>query len=431
VAEWKNRFVGSAEVDPRELKPNPLNWREHPEAQLLGLSAVLGDVGWVGRILVNKTTGHIVDGHARRDEAIENGESTVPVDYVSLTEEEERIVLATYDPLGSMAKANQDGLNELIRGVETESDDLRAMLDALVEGEMTIPKEGKTNADDIPTEVDTRTEPGDVWMLGDHRLVCGDASDPETVARLMGGVKADLCFTSPPYAQQRQYTKESKDIPWAEMMRGVFSALPMSPSGQVFVNLGLVHQDGALVTYWDEWLEDMRKFGWRLFGWNIWDQGSGLPGDWNGRLAPSHEFIFHLNRARTQVKKTKRKNAESIRTKGGTGIREKDGSMSGVNSPAAGLNRNKIPDSVIRINRQQAEHLGHPAPFPVALPVEFITAFPCICYEPFCGSGTTIIAAEQVGASCYGAEIAPQYVDIAVKRWELFTGMLAHKEVTS
>ena len=107
----------------------------------------------------------------------------------------------------------------------------------------------------------------------------------------MGGEEADVCFTSPPYAQQRDYKTGPQD--WDALMQGVFSILPVNHGAQVLVNLGLVHHDGEWLPYWDGWIEWMRAAGWRRFGWYVWDQGPGLAGDWNGRLAPSHEFVFH------------------------------------------------------------------------------------------------------------------------------------------
>jgi DNA modification methylase len=110
----------------------------------------------------------------------------------------------------------------------------------------------------------------------------------------MDGEEADICFTSPPYAQQRDYKTGPQD--WDALMQGVFSILPMKHGAQVLVNLGLVHHDGEWLPYWDGWIEWMRSAGWRRFGWYVWDKGFALPGDWNGRLAPSHEFVFHFNR---------------------------------------------------------------------------------------------------------------------------------------
>jgi hypothetical protein len=128
-----------------------------------------------------------------------------------------------------------------------------------------------------------------------------------------------MCFTSPPYAQQRDYKTGAQD--WDALMRGVFSILPMKHGAQVLVNLGLVHRDGEWLPYWDGWIEWMRSAGWRRFGWYVWDQGFGLPGEWRGRLAPSHEFIFHFNRIAERARKTVDKKPASIRIGSGGNLR--------------------------------------------------------------------------------------------------------------
>jgi DNA modification methylase len=98
------------------------------------------------------------------------------------------------------------------------------------------------------------------------------------MSRLMGGEEADICFTSPPYAQQRHYKTGPQD--WDALMCGVFSILPAKREAQVLVNLGVVHHDGEWLPYWDGWIEWMRSAGWRRFGWYVWDQGPGLAGEW-------------------------------------------------------------------------------------------------------------------------------------------------------
>jgi len=146
---------------------------------------------------------------------------------------------------------------------------------------------------------------------GGHRLLCGDSTRADAVTRLMDGNEADICFTSPPYAQQRNYQTGPQD--WDALMSGVFAILPVKHDGQVLVNLGLVHHESEWQPYWVAWIDWMRAAGWRRFGWYVWDQGPGLPGDWNGRLAPSHEFIFHFNRSGVgRPRKTKAKLPESI-----------------------------------------------------------------------------------------------------------------------
>lgn len=112
--KWKNRIVGQRMADPKTLKANAANWRIHPEAQRKALAEVLDTVGWVDQILVNRTTGNMIDGHLRVDEAIAREEAEVPVLEVELSEEEERLVLATLDPLSAMAATDWEKLEDLI-----------------------------------------------------------------------------------------------------------------------------------------------------------------------------------------------------------------------------------------------------------------------------------------------------------------------------
>ena len=266
---------------------------------------------------------------------------------------------------------------------------------------------------------------------GGHRLLCGDSTSADDITRLMAGEEADICFTSPPYAQQRDYKTGPQD--WDALMQGVFAILPVAHDAQVLVNLGLVHRDGEWLPYWDGWIEWMRSAGWRRFGWYVWDQGPGIAGDWHGRLAPSHEFIFHFNRAAARARKTKAKKPENIqvmKTGGGTrgGMRLKDGTFDKRSNPAASLQETKIPDSVVRIMRHKGSGLDHPAVFPVALASEMLAAYSDnddLAFEPFSGSGTLIIAAESIGRRCYAIELAQAYCDVAVRRWSKFTGRAA------
>jgi DNA modification methylase len=264
---------------------------------------------------------------------------------------------------------------------------------------------------------------------GGHRLLCGDATSASDVTRLMNGEEADICFTSPPYAQQRDY-KTGPPQDWDVLMHGVFSILPVTHGAQVLVNLGLVHHDGEWLPYWDAWINWMRSAGWRRFGWYVWDQGPGLPGDWNGRLAPSHEFIFHFNRVAERARKTKASMMAGLSV-GGRGLRAKDGNISRKTNEGGVYQATKIPDSVVRVMRHKGG-LGdagrHPAPFPVGLVSEMLTAFSDsgdLVFEPFCGSGTAILSAEKEGRRCYAVDLSPSYCDVAVKRWSKFTGRAA------
>ena len=119
---------GQGDVDPRKLIPNPSNFRKHPLAQQLALSGALDEIGWIQRVIVNKRTGHIVDGHLRVELALSTKEKTVPVCYVDLSEEEERLALATFDPLSAMAITDQKIFDRLLKNISCDNENLRGLL---------------------------------------------------------------------------------------------------------------------------------------------------------------------------------------------------------------------------------------------------------------------------------------------------------------
>lgn len=128
---WRNSIVRYADEDPTQLLANPANWRVHPKEQTTALRGSLNEVGWIAPVIVNETTQHVVDGHARIGEAIARGESTVPVAYVQLTEEQERLALATFDPISAMAGTDRNQLEELLDGLQTGDEAVDNLLNQL------------------------------------------------------------------------------------------------------------------------------------------------------------------------------------------------------------------------------------------------------------------------------------------------------------
>ena len=118
-ASWRNRIVGEAEIAPGEFLTNPHNFREHPAKQQAALRAALGELGWIQRVIVNRQTQHVIDGHARIALALERQEPTVPVVFVDLSEHEERLALATFDPLAALVDVNAERLGTLLHEVNT------------------------------------------------------------------------------------------------------------------------------------------------------------------------------------------------------------------------------------------------------------------------------------------------------------------------
>lgn len=125
---WRNRIVGEGEEAPDQLLANPANWRIHPKAQQDALAGVLSEVGWVQRVIVNRRTGHLVDGHLRVSLALRDEAPTVPVLYVDLDEAEEKLILATIDPIAVLAAPDAEKLRDLLDDVQTGSAAVQQML---------------------------------------------------------------------------------------------------------------------------------------------------------------------------------------------------------------------------------------------------------------------------------------------------------------
>lgn len=142
---WKNRVVALTMEVPEDLLANPMNARRHPPAQREALRGSLDELGWVGPVIVNDVTGALIDGHARIEEAISNAAPVVPVVHVEITEDEERLFLAVFDPISAMAKFDQERLDDLIASISTPNSALNDLLASLsgedIDGApITVPK---------------------------------------------------------------------------------------------------------------------------------------------------------------------------------------------------------------------------------------------------------------------------------------------------
>ena len=423
------------------LIPYARNPRTHNEAQIAKIAASIVEYGWTNPILVDGGNG-IIAGHGRLAAAHKLGVPEVPViELAHLSAAQKRAYVIADNRLAldagwdeemlalELAELSEAGYALALTGFEdSELQDLLALADDEVEVPVADAQDDEATDDDVPELPATPvSRAGDVWAIGPHRLICGDAANADVVATLMAGERAALCFTSPPYGNQRDYTTGGI-ADWDALMHGVFAQLPMADDGQVLVNLGLIHRDNEFVPYWEAWLGWMRTQGWRRFAWYVWDQGPGMPGDWAGRFAPSFEFVFHFNRASRKPNKIvpcKFAGQEThLRADGSsTAMRGKDGEVNGWTHAGQPTQDMRIPDSVIRVMRHKGkigEGIDHPAVFPVALPEFVIVAFTDegdVVFEPFGGSGSTMLAAQRIGRICRSVEIAPEYVDVTIRRF--------------
>lgn len=138
-SQWRNRIVGETDVDPATIAPSPYNWRTHPVLQKDAMAGVLRSLGWLQHLVVNQRTNRLIDGHLRLALALEHHEGTVPVLYVDLSEDEEKLALATFDPLTTMAEVNTDALARLLHEVESGDSAVQQLLAQLAEQEGIAP----------------------------------------------------------------------------------------------------------------------------------------------------------------------------------------------------------------------------------------------------------------------------------------------------
>ena len=440
-AQWAASVIEQRPV--LSLLAYAANARTHSDAQVAQIAASIREFGFVNPVLVDEG-GEIIAGHGRVMAAKLLGMATVPTIERGGLSDAQRRALRLADNKLAMNSGWDEALlaAELtaLSGMEFDLDLIgfdTSELDALIRGEPAASPAAAAApalADDEPDPADQDVEPprqrvtrsGDMWLLGPHRLLCDDSTSGDAVAKLMAGEHAALLFTSPPYGQQRNYTTGGIGD-WETLMRGVFQHAgdALAEDGQVLVNLGMTHKDSEWHPYWQGWIEWMRTTGWRRFGWYVWDQGAGMPGDWNGRMGPCFEFIFHFNKeSRRPNKITPNKLAGGVRG-GGDGLRDVDGKIGSWTGDGS-VAEMRIPDALVRVARASTGTIaggqGHPAVFPVKLPAFLMETYANagdLVLEPFSGSGTTILAGQRTGRRVRAIELAPDYVDLAVARWQI------------
>ncbi|HET7239409.1 MAG TPA: site-specific DNA-methyltransferase [Terrimicrobiaceae bacterium] len=387
-----------------DLKLDERNARKHSARNLDAIKKSLTKFGQQKPIVI-LPNGKVIAGNGTVEAARALGWTEIDAAVTNLNARDAKAYALADNRSAELAEWDVPQLSEILEELRQEDFDLSDL--EWNEAELrTIFGEDQINGiegieeDEIPkVPKDPVTKMGDVWVLGRHRIICGNSSDRNVLERL-GLQDVELIVTSPPYCQQRDYDGAAKDKldDWESLMTGVFGSIlcRCSQSAQIFVNLGLIHRDGEWIPYWNSWIEWMREHEWRRFGWYVWDQGSGLPGDWNGRCAPSFEFVFHFNRQ-----------AEPR------------------SNPESSMQPRKIPDSVIRIsreNRREETVKDHPARYPVEFAAFFLRSWYGDVCDPFLGSGTTLIACEHLNRTCYGIEISPAYCDVIIQRWQNLTG---------
>lgn len=408
MADWQNRIVGYRVVKARGLTPNDKNWRKHPKRQKDALEDVLNRMGWIAPVIYNTRTGRLIDGHLRQSL---DPNADVPVVDVDLSEDEERLALATFDPLAMMAETEREALEGLLTALKSEDETLAGLLEQVAQ-DNNVQMGNGAGVPDVAPQVDKakelqaewQTERGQVWLIdGKHRVMCGDSTNADDVARLMDGNRADLLVTSPPYNQNLETFSPSgmqKENPnfVNRMAQSYFDSLPedeyqlnqiamlelwksfISQNGSIFYNHKLRYRDKKILSP-IAWLS---KLSFPIRQEIIWDRGGSIT--LNARMfMPSDERIYWL------------RVGDDFIFNDTTDIK----SWSTIWKIA--------PKNDVSVS----------AAFATEIPTRCILACSIngsIIADPFLGSGTTLIACAQTGRACYGMEISPEYVAVILQR---------------
>ncbi|RYF52415.1 MAG: site-specific DNA-methyltransferase [Cytophagaceae bacterium] len=273
------------------------------------------------------------------------------------------------------------------------------------------------------TSVSPSVETGQVWQLGRHRLMCGDATSKADVATLFACERPTLVVTSPPYAKQRDYDRPIAC--WDSMMMGALDGHDFAEDVQMLINLGPLRKKSESIHYWHAWVALMRAECWSFCGQYVWDKMTPQAGQNHGFCYYEHEYILHFRKRKVLLNKTVR-NKSAGRSFTGGNYRGANGLK---REPKAGVvQHHRPPGSFFRCYPNKHNKTGHPAVFPIALPSQLIASWQkpgCITYDPFCGAGTTLLAAEQENVTGLGMEISPAYCAMAIARWNKQHGVTA------
>jgi DNA modification methylase len=379
------------------IKPHPQNPRQ---GDLGAIHQSIETNGFYGTVIVQRSTGHILAGNHRWQAAQQAKAKTIPVTWIDVDDDHALRILLADNRTNDLATYNDNALADLLKelqdatgtldGTGYDGDDLDQLL-------ADLGKKPEIIEDEVPAPPEVPiTQPGDLWLLGDHRLLCGDSTDAAQVGRLMGGGQADMVLSDPPYGVSYVgKTKDALKVENDELDEDALTKLVCD----AFDNAEANCRAGA---YWYATvppgpLHILFAHDWKRRGIlrqiMVWAKDSMVLG--HSEYHYQHEPILF-----GWVPGERHKNSDRTRT------------------------------TLWQYDRPKANR-EHPTMKPVALwgqAVQDGSRSGEVVYDPFLGSGTTLIAAEQLGRKCYGMEISPQYCDVIVKRWETLTGKQATRE---
>jgi DNA modification methylase len=398
----RDRVLALIRCRAGDLIANPANYRKHPKAQREALRGVLEEIGYAAALIARRDEDGsltLIDGHLRADL---DPDQLVPVLVLDVSEEEAEKLLASMDPIASLARPDPEALLALLGRVRTDSDPLADLFETMRRSAEIDLRGLLRDPDEIPSSPKGRTRTGDCYVLGAHRLVVGDATSKADMARLMAGETADIYVTDPPYGVSytgrtrkalriRNDSREGLE----ELLAGSFArADEVLRAG---APLYVFHSSGELSVIF---AQAVLAQGWSFRQTLIWKKDRPVIG--HGDYMYSHEPIIA----------------------GYTASPKRRGRGSG------GFYGGNNQSSVIEVPRPAASG-SHPTMKPTELLRRLISNSSRkdqIVLDSFGGSGSTLVACEELARRAFLIEIDPTYCDVILARFEALTSKKAELE---
>jgi DNA modification methylase len=427
IQKIKAGLLNPAAYNPRkDLKPGDAAYEK--------LKRSIEEFGYVEPVVWNRQTGNVVGGHQRLKVLLALGHAEIDCVVVELDAQREKALNIALNKI--QGEWDENKLAEVMAELDAGAFDVSLTGFDVAEVDELLNKFYSKEAvqDDFDPDKEKErieakgaiTQPGDIWLLGQHRLMCGNSTSETDFAKLMDGGHAQVAVTSPPYGVGKEYEKAGIE-PWFQTIRPVIKNLckyadivcwnlgDLYATGSQFIEPTSVYSVNMFADngYRPIWIRIWKKQGMN-FGVGPYHLVSNKPVQQyeyvsafskNGEIEEynDQEYAWLSAFAGHSYRFVKRLTKEERKKWGYAGIWEM---------------------TTVRANKE------HPAMFPVELPWRCLKMHSDrggIALEPFSGSGTTIIAAEQLERRCYAVELSPVYCDLAVKRWESFTGEKAVK----
>lgn len=370
-------------VDIETVKPNPKNRNKHNDDQIDRLAKIIEYNGWRSPITVSNRSGLVVVGHGRLLAAKKLGLKEVPVSFQDFKDQDEETQFGVADnAIALWAELDFSGINTDLADFHPEFDiDLLGISGFEIE---VADKDGLTDEDAIPERVEPRTKLGDLYQLGEHRLLCGDSTNIQSVERLMNGEKADMVFTDPPYG------------------------VSVVKSNMVGADFGVAAKGNYKSVLGDETVDCAREFYNTCISVGFEDLIIWGGNYFTDFLPPSGSWVIWNKRGDTSIVNT---------------FADAELAWSNIGFPAR--IHSQLWNGMIRAGEKDKR--VHPTQKPIAL-AEFCFELSKNCtsvFDGFGGSGSTLIACEKTNRKCFMMELDPHYCDVIIARWEAFSGQKA------